>query len=224
MTDAYTSAELSADQFVVMMMLSVSPQHVPAELRTIESVVENYRHAFEPFAPFKDQQWRRKIREAVMSLERAGLIRNDGQDRYTLNDHGFSVLESADFTHADRRRLAAWMASALRQQSDNLSLAQRVPKTCGADGCRGFVDALSAQARQCLLSFRCVSVEPLPDNQRRTSPLHVPASEYVPSAADARAENEALRRRVQILRATVRRQSSVIIQLTAQVHRAERQR
>ena len=128
MTDTYASAELSADQFVVMMMLSVSPQHVAAELRTIESVVEHYRHAFGPFAPFKDQQWWRKIRDAVMSLEHAGLIRNDGQDRYTLNDHGFSALQGADFTHADRQRLAAWMASALRQQSDKLSLAQRAVK------------------------------------------------------------------------------------------------
>lgn len=125
MTDAYVSAELSAEQHMVVMMLSVSPRHVAVELSTIESVIGNERHTFGPFSPFKDEQWWRKVREAAESLERSGFIRNDGHDRYMLNDRGFSALQSGDFTHADRQRLTGLMTAAVQHQSDHLSMHQR---------------------------------------------------------------------------------------------------
>ena len=102
----------------MLLMLSVAPPHTHVELRTLESVVQQNRHVFDLFKPFRTQYWWRKVREAALNVERIGLIRNDGRGRYSLNDYGFGVLHSVEVAHEQRQQLASWMISALAHQPE----------------------------------------------------------------------------------------------------------
>ena len=119
------SERTQPEQAAVLLMLAACPSHGNAELRALEATIGLRRGTFEPFAAFRTERWRRAVGAALTGLVRAGLVRYEGRDRYTLTGRGVQVARSVDVPYVQRQQVAGWMASAVSSQPKPRSLVQR---------------------------------------------------------------------------------------------------